>query len=59
MEEGSRREEEEKEGGRGRRGASLKGDWQLASPLLFKASLFNQLAPDLLGTLVSPRAPTQ
>lgn len=42
------------------RGASLKGDWQLASPpLLFKRSLFNQLAPDLLGTLVSLSAPTQ
>lgn len=49
---GERRREE-------RRGASLKGDWQVASPLLFKPSLFNQLAPDLLGTLVSLSAPTQ
>jgi len=46
------------EGGGWGRGGPLKGDWHLASPL-FKWSLFNQLAADLLGTLVSLAAPTQ
>lgn len=44
--------------GRGR-GLLWKAIGKSPAPLLFKRSLFNQLAPDLLGTLVSLSAPTQ
>lgn len=41
------------------RGLLWKAIGNSPAPLLFKRSLFNQLAPDLLGTLVSLSAPTQ
>lgn len=46
-------------GRRRRRGVLWKAIGNSPAPLLFKRSLFNQLAPDLLGTLVSLSAPTQ